>query len=311
MKHILYQPFKRGLLLLVLIAGALQVTAQDAYLLSQQWQSRLNRNPAAAGVSGNQLDLAMFYRNQWGNLDDALHTTVLNAEGYVPDIKSNLGFTFSYDKPTTARQNVSALVSYAFRFDVSAKYKLSLGLAAGIMNRSFDPGKLVYDDPGDPGKLTEKTSTAKADFSAGAELTGDKLTVGLGITHLGNSTGTGTGNSEDWLSQQQVYTYARYLIPAAHKFDVVPAASWLHYEGDNLFELGVSGLFDKKYWAGVAWRPDAAVVLSAGLEFYLFRVGYAYDLGIGDSKVIDGGVHEVMVQFSLNKSKAKAKPKAE
>lgn len=307
MKHKLYQPFKQGILLLVLAVGALQASAQDSYLLSQQWLSRLNRNPAAAGVNGNPLDLTMFYRNQWSNLDDALNTTIINAEGYVPSIKSNLGFTFSYDKPTTAHQNVNALVSYAFRFDISASYKLSLGLAAGIMNRSFDPNKLTYDNQHDPGALTEKTSSLKADFSAGAELTSDKLTVGLGITHLGNNTSTGTSNSEDWLSQQQVYTYARYMIPAAHRFDVIPAASWLHYEGDNLFEFGVSGMFDKKYWAGLAWRPDAAVVLSAGLEFYMFRVGYAYDMGIGDSKIIDGGAHEIMVQFSLNKSKAKPK----
>lgn len=311
MKHKLYSPIQRGILLLALAVGALHATAQDAYLLSQQWQSRLNRNPASAGVSGNPLDLTMFYRNQWGNLDDALHTTTINAEGYVPSIKSNLGLTFAYDKPTSARQNVNALLSYAFRFDISAQYQLSLGLAAGIMNRSFDPNKLVYDSPNDPGALTEKTSTVKADFSAGAELTSDRLTVGLGITHLGNSTSTSTGTSEDWLSQQQVYTYARYRLQAAHKFDIVPAASWLHYEGDNLFELGLSALYDKKYWAGVAWRPDAAVVLSAGLEFYMFRVGYAYDLGIGDSKVMDGGVHEVMVQFSLNRGKAKPKAVAE
>lgn len=300
MKHTLYKSFKRGILFLILAVGALQATAQENYLLSQQWLSRLNRNPAAAGVSGSPLDLTMFYRNQWSNLDDALQTTVINAEGYVPSIKSNLGFTFSYDKPAVAKQDINALVSYAFRFDVSAKYKLSLGLAAGIMNRRYDPSKLTLDNTNDPGMDYEKNSSLKADFSAGAELTSDRLTVGIGIVHLGNNS---SGIMSDSYNQQQVYTYARYYIPAAHKFDIAPAASWLHYDGDNLFELGVSGLYDKKYWAGVAWRPDAAVVISAGLEFYMFRVGYSYDIGIGDSKVMDGGVHEIMLQFSLNKKK--------
>lgn len=300
MKHNIYTSLKRGLLLLVLAMGVLQVTAQDNYLLSQQWHSRLNRNPAAAGVNGNPLDLTMFYRNQWSKLDDALHTTVVNAEGYVPTIKSNLGFTFSYDKPAVSKQDINALVSYAFRFDVSAKYKLSLGLAAGIMNRRYDPSKLILDSPNDPGMDYEKNNSLKADFSAGAEFTSDRLTVGLGIVHLGNNS---AGTMDDAYNQQQIYTYARYFIPAAHKFDVAPAASWLHYDGDNLYEFGLSGWYERKYWAGVSWRPNSAVILSLGFELYMFRLGYSYDIGIGDSKVIDGGVHEIMLQFSLNKKK--------
>ena len=300
MKQTPYTLYQRGLLLLVLAVGALQATGQDSYLLSQQWHSRLNRNPASAGVSGNPFDLSLLYRNQWANLDDALNTTVVNAEGYVPSLKSNLGFTFSYDKPGAARQNVNALASYAFRFAVSPKYQLSLGLAAGINNRSYDPSKFNLENGQDPGMDYEKQSSLKADFSAGAELTSDRLTVGLGLVHLGNNS---AGTMDDSYSQQQVYTYARYYIPAAHKLDIAPAASWLHYDGGDLFELGASGLYDKKYWAGVAWRPNTAVVFSAGLEFHMFRVGYAYDLGIGDSKVMDGGVHEVMVQFMFKKKK--------
>ena len=293
MKHTIYNSIKRGVLALVVLFSTTLAFAQDGPLFSQQWLSRLNRNPAAAGASGNLFDATMFYRNQW---DNTLGTTLVNAEGYIDGIKSNLGFTFSYDKMSKANQNVNALASYAYRFSISERLKLSFGLAAGIMNRNFNPGKLELESGMDPGMVYEKSNSLKADFSAGAELTSQRLTVGLGITHLGNSS---SGVADDAYMQQQIYTYGRYLIGAADKLDIAPAISWLHYGNDDLFEAGVSGIYDSKYWAGVAWRPNTSMVFSAGLELFMFRLGYAYDLSIGDGKTIGGGTHEILLQVRL------------
>lgn len=298
MKNIRKQ-LKHVVLLAALTLVGLPVLAQSDVLLNQQWFSRLNRNPAAAGLDKDNVNVGLFYRSQW-NLDDALRSGVLNVDSYVDSWKSNIGLSMMYDQPGPAHKNLTVNLAYAYRFNISEKFQLSLGLAGGMSNISTNFSKLTVDNGSDPGLPTKNESSTNVDFGFGTELTTDKLTIGLSMTHLGNNT---SGTFEKWRPANQVYAYGRYMIPAGTQIDIAPSLGYVHYDNGNLFELGVTGFLQKKYWAGVSWRPDAAMVFLLGLDFSMFSVGYAYDAALGDSRDIGGGSHEIFLRARISKGK--------
>lgn len=70
--------------------------------------------------------------------------------------------------------------------------------------------------------------------------------------------------------------------------------------------------YDKKYWGGLSYRYQDAVVLFAGINVISgFTLGYSYDIPVGKMIKVSSGSHEIMLKYSflldLGKNKNKYK----
>ena len=283
-------------MVLLFAVGSIAYGQSDVFL-TQQWFSRINMNPAATGNSNN-VDVFLLHRKQWIGFTNAPRTSILNAHTYFNPIQSGLGFSLLFDKLGVSHQTVNAMFSYAYHIDLTEEVLLSFGLSGGLFNSSWDPQKLSWSQEDDPEANVEKSSRTAADFNTGFELNAFGFTIGGSVTHLLNS------NPERALSGKpgrEFYTYARYRVAIDRDIDIAPGLMFRNGNHANLLEFNLTGYLQKKYWAGVSFRPNNSFAVLLGGEWNMLRLGYSYDRSIGVTSSLAANTHEVMLAARIIK----------
>ena len=287
---------------LFLLCGT-TLRAQQDLLLSQQFFSRINVNPAGTGNNEN-LDLFFLGRFQWMGVKNSPKTLLLNFSGYSERFKSSLGLTFNYDNVGVAHSTTNAQLVYSYHLDITEKYILSLGLSGGINVGHFDPMDNIIRDEKEYNSdsyVKEKVNEVTPDLNFGAEFTSMHWMVGASCTHLLNDSST------TFKSGRHFYFYGRGFIPLSDRFDIAPALVYMHKYKTNVLEVNAMLFYERFIWAGVTWCPNLAnptemsmLAITAGFELKnRFRFGYTYDLNLGKYNNLPSNTHEIMfsVQF--------------
>lgn len=271
-------------------------------ILNQQSFSRVNRNPAAAASGTEALNMALFYHAQWVGMNGAPVTVLFNGDTYINKLNSGFGLTMSYDAVGQSRSNFNALLSYGYRFNLTEDWKLSLGLAAGLMNINNDPTKNNFGDNSDPLTPTKKVNAFNPDFNIGAELSFKNLTAGLALDHLLYAD---AGTFDEPKTPREFYIYGRYNFQLPANFELAPQVAWYYFNAakTNTFELGAIASYNKLAWLGVDWFAGEAVAFMAGVEFSGFQLGYVYQLSIGDVGQLSRNTHELMLKIKIDYKK--------
>lgn len=299
---------KKILTAIGLLAMALTANAQRDLLLSQQLFSRLNLNPAATGNS-DDIDLFLLGRWQWTNVADAPKSGVLNASDYFEGIRSGLGLTMLYDDIGISNKTYDCKAAYAYHVNLNESMLLSLGLSAGIFYHYWSPEEHKLQDPEEMGQQTFPNHTVTdlyPDFDLGFELATPKLMFGGSVSHL-------TNNEEDVTTSKagrHMYAYTRALLPIAPKLDLAPALIYMHRNKVDKVELNVTAFYNNILWGGVTYRPDVNaqwssndLTFTVGYEFTQFRVGYAFELGLGEVSKLSNNSHDILVSWRIPKAK--------
>ena len=103
---------KKILTAISLLAMTFTANAQRDMMLSQQFFSRLNINPAATGNS-DDIDLFLLGRWQWTNVEDAPKSGVLNVSDYFEGIRSGIGLSMLYDDIGISNRTYNCKAAYA------------------------------------------------------------------------------------------------------------------------------------------------------------------------------------------------------
>lgn len=295
----------RKILLPLLLLISIYTYSQD-FLLSEQWFSRINRNPAA---TGNSKDINLFYMNrqQWVGFENAPSTNILNAHAFFEGISSGLGFTFYYDTQGLGDKALNAKLAYAYHTNVAKNMLLSFGVSAGVLNKSFDPNLLTLSDNSIP--TVEATSKSNLDMDLGVEFSMPVFMAGASVSHLLDNRGSEMTNIN---ASRQVTAYARGNIALDNKFNLAPAFVYNNYtsEGINFFEFNATTFYDKIYWFGLGTRFDSDMSFSTlnamlGLEWKMLRIGYGYDYSLGSLGNFKKSTHEIMLACKLAKPECK------
>jgi type IX secretion system PorP/SprF family membrane protein len=286
---------KKTVLILTVLFSCLSLYGQSDAILTQQWLSRINCNPAATGNT-DDLNIFLLHRTQWSGFDDdAPQTSLLNATNYFSKINSGVGLSLSYDSEGQINTNYNAKLAYAYHLKFSDKALLSLGLGINLQHRSTDWTKadaVILPDPSIPDVKESKTGI---DFDFGLEFNTPRFTFGASLNRIGKSS---IDKLSNFKNGQQIYSYARYRITAFEGLDLAPTLSYVYANHIDVWELGLTGFFADKFWAGAAYRFDVALAFMAGFEFNMFRVGYAYDHYIKSAADL-GGTHEIMLSVKI------------
>ncbi|MBO4530015.1 MAG: PorP/SprF family type IX secretion system membrane protein [Paludibacteraceae bacterium] len=293
---------------------SVSVFAQRDLMLSQQFFSRVNMNPSATGNT-DDVDIFLLGRWQWIGLDDSPKSGVLNLTNYFDKVRSGIGFTASYDDLGIASRTLNVKAAYAYHLNLNESILMSFGLSAGILHHYLDPQRHRYLDPEELEKITlnhgDKLSEVKPDMDFGVELAMPKFMFGASVNHLLNNeemvTTTIPGRQFNW--------YIRGLFSCSETFDLAPALIYTHRNKTNRAELNLMMFYKRFVWWGFTYRPDLNgtdnfsshfVHMNVGLEYKKFRVGYAFELGLGDvANSLSRNASEIMLSFRIEKTSNK------
>jgi type IX secretion system PorP/SprF family membrane protein len=302
---------KRKLLFLLtgmLLIGSFAAKAQQDYQLTLYMLNPFIYNPAIAGTH-NYYQIRSNHRFQWVGIKDPPITNAISAFG--PHSKKDMGFggTLLYDVTgPTSRMQLNGV--YAYNIALTNEIRLSMGLAAGVMQYKVDGTKIKLAEDDDPVLQSTIYSKIAPDASLGVYVWNTEFFAGFSVKQLLNNK-IKIGEDDKGLSKLKSHFYLmggyRYTInrewaiePAVIIKKVVPAPYQV--------ELNCKVIYDKIFWGGLAFRSSDAlsVILGYTYDRKIF-FGYTYDIGLNDMRKYNSGSHEVCIGYNFNAIRKKKK----
>lgn len=298
---------KKVLIAVCLLFSCIVAHAQRDLMLSQQFFSRLNFNPAATGNS-DDIDLFLLGRWQWTNVKDSPKSGVFNMSDYVEKIRSGLGFTMTYDDLGVSNSTYICKAAYAYHVNLNESMLLSMGLSAGALYHHWAGTEHKLLDPEEFGQATfpNEDTHVYPDFDLGFELATPKIMFGGSVSHI-------TYNEEDVSTAKpgrQFYAYVRGLIGVGENLDLAPAFVYTHRNKVDRLELNCTAFINRMFWGGITYRPDIHagfssndVTFTVGVDYNKFRFGYAFEWGLGDVSKVSSNSHELLLSYRIAKAR--------
>lgn len=276
------------------------VMAQQDPQFSQNMFNKLWVNPATAG-SSDAICAHLLYRSQWAGFTGAPTSGILSVDAPLFKNKMGAGLTINTDE-IGFEQGLTAKFALSYKFDVG-NGKLGIGVDGGLVQNTID-GKFIAPDPSavDPAIPSSAVSGGAFDLGAGMYYYSDNLYVGLSSTHLMESAVDLDKFSKTY--RRHYYGMIGYSIEVNPDLTIKPMVFVKNVTNNTTIDVNVNAHFGGRYWAGLSWRNQDAVVLMAGITFMEnIRLGYAYDYTTSQLKDYSNGSHEVMLGYCFNVKK--------
>jgi type IX secretion system PorP/SprF family membrane protein len=286
---------KKYYTLAVVLFLSVSALAQQDPQFSQNMFTKLAVNPAHAGAY-DAICGTLLYRNQWTGFDGAPKTFLLMAEMPVPKLLGGLGLTVASDQ-LGFEKNLMARLAYAHKLYLGSGY-LNLGLDAGLMQKSIDGSKFIFNDGGDQSIPLGAVSGSTLDFGFGAYYYDDKLYAGLSADHL--TEGEIKMDNVTTKLTRHYYFMAGYDAELTPDITLKPSLFAKSETTSTQIDLNINVMLQNKFWLGFSYRfvPQDALVAMAGLEVTPnLKVGYSYDMTLTDIKTYSSGTHEIMINY--------------
>lgn len=298
---------KKVFVVLSFILSSFAAFAQQDLTLSQQFISRINKNPAGVGNICD-IDAFLLGRYQWIDMEDSPKSGVLNIQTYNERLSSGFGFTMSYDDLGVAKRMFNPKLVYAYDMKLRDDMILALGLSAGIQYGYFDAAQYTLEDETevDDGDFPDdKQTKVSPDFDFGAEFITPRILVGFSVTHITASEAT------TLQADRHYYLYGRYIFTLNDKWDLAPGLTWMHKNEVNVTELNCTAYYGRLFWGGLTYHPDLndtfgtnPLAVTLGFEYENFRIGYTFDYNFGKVAHYSKTAHELMLSYSFRSKHA-------
>ena len=302
---------RRSAVLFLLLCISFGVSAQFDAQTSQYMLAPGTFNPAVAGES-NDLLLTLQNRQQWVGIDGAPSTLLANVS--MPFVLGNRkhGFGLIIEKESIGLFSTQMLqLQYAYKKQLKSGV-LSFGIQGGILQEGFD-GSGVYIPTSDYHISTDvsiPTGTLEGiipDISAGIWYQNERMFAGLSASHLFETavklkTGpddTSTDNPEMVASRSYYLTNGYNIVLPNALYTVQP--SFLLKTDLTAWQLDLSTkvFYKDKYWGGLGWRYQDAVIVLAGIKLPQgLSIGYSYDISTSAVANFSGGSHELFMSYT-------------
>ncbi len=309
-------------LLLAILSTGNDLFAQDPHY-TQAHRIPSWYNPAAAGHGVEHIRLTLLYRNQWSSVTSPFKTEGLFFDKQV----SKVGFGANLVNNSAGEAGIRQLflngqLSYRLSF---GKNMLASGVQIGLIQKSFDPSKMSFDDqytpdqgfnPANPTAETfSYTKLTRPDFGAGFLWTygkagKDKLLpyAGLSVQHINQP-------KESFIEvnntiPRKITTQAGVGIRLKESVTITPMFVYASQQsakelmGAVMVKLPLDGRDNVE--GGIIFRNKDAVALYAGYQWNSFMMGISYDANI--SGLTGGpGAFELTLTY-IPKAKVKKAP---
>ncbi len=300
-------PMKRIVLALTLFTS-LVVKAQQDPQYSQNMFNTMAINPGYAG-SNDAICATLIHREQWVGFKGAPSTSVFNVNAAISKINSGIALGVMKDNPGFDN-NIGLNISYAYRLNIGDG-KLGIGIGGEFYNKALDakwdiPKNGNFTQPeNDPSIPNSKESVYVIDFSAGLFYRTEKLYLGVSSMHLRQAEIV-YEKGKPFLARQYYLTTGYTISMPNPTFEVLPSIFVKSDGKTTQLDVNTSVLYNKKFWGGLSYRLNDAVIGMIGIELSNgLKLGYSYDFTLSDIRKNSTGSHELMVGYCFSVKKEK------
>jgi type IX secretion system PorP/SprF family membrane protein len=277
------------------------VVAQQLPHMSQWANHQYAINPAHTGIK-TCLEFQSTMRGQWINLDGAPMTGWISVSAPLRakrkqflSARHGIGGMVNLDQIGPFKQ-ISALLSYAGHFNFTQDNRLSLGLAFGASQLSFDQSiaKPLTPDPVINGSATALMPNA----TFGAWWNGKNYFIGMSLYQLIPQKWGTIGNNAQSSMHGMINAGIRY--PLNDAFTFLPGM-YVGFSKSAAIDLQLQALVDynRSFTFGVGMRNSDAVIAFLGFKIEdKWRLMYSYDFVLSHLRPGTFHSHELTLSFS-------------
>jgi type IX secretion system PorP/SprF family membrane protein len=263
-------------------------------------------NPAAVG-EGEMIQITVQHRIQWLGMPNAGQTTAFSVNSPVKIGKNNhgIGINFLNDK-VGQFTNQSAHLQYAYKKRIKSG-TFSIGADVGFVNAGFNGDSIhkvnigtYYDFLTDPVLPQKSVQGIGFDMNVGVYYSTPTYYAGLSYSHLNNPKVI-WGDNIEFKETGTLYLTGGYNWVLADSKYIFKPSTLLKTDFTSL-QLDISGLmeYDSKYWGGVSYRIQDAVVFLAGINAAGgLSIGFSYDLPTSQILTVSPASIELLVSYSF------------
>jgi type IX secretion system PorP/SprF family membrane protein len=305
-----FQTYLVILLIFLLLSGK-KASAQYDAQISQYMLAPGLYNPAVAGENSD-LNISIVNRQQWVGIENAPSTLFAHASMPFAMGQQKHGFGFLVMKESIGLFSTQWLqLQYAWKKKVR-NGMLSIGFQGGILQQTFDSDGISiptsdYHNSSDASIPTGSLEGLIPDISMGIWYRKGNNYLGLSASHLLESTiklkTSADADDEDayeMVASRTYYLTDGYNIALSNPlYSVQP--SFLLKTDLTAWQLDLSGkvLYKEKYWGGLGWRYQDAIIIMAGIKLPQgLNIGYSYDISTSAVAKFAGGSHEIYLGYT-------------
>ena len=291
------------------------LAAQDIHF-SQFWASPQTLNPALTGLTPCTFRAGVNYRNQWGSVvgpsSFQTYGASFDAGLFRGRMKGNmlgLGVNLFNDKSGDGiLRNLTASLGLAYHQDLGNEdHYLSFGVQMGMVQKSVDPTRFVFEDMIDQNGVIPGAVTADVlandqftylDINAGVHWQSTftdnfQMYAGGAIFHLTEPVESFLGATDNVLNRRWV-GHGGMKIGVSSNVVLLPSFIYMtQTERSNQEILGGTSIGfaigeTSNFYVGGYYRNDDAVIASTGFDFNNVQFGMSYDINTSDLSVVSG-----------------------
>jgi len=281
---------------------------------SQNMFNPLLVNAGYSGYSG-RVNSVLINRTQWAGLEGAPKTTVIGADMALNFFrnKGGVGLVVMNDE-IGFYKNLTMQASLAQRYDLEVG-ELGVGIDLGFVNQVFDGTNVIlrtasggeYHQETDPAVTQEEYNGTAFDMGLGAWFSTPNYYIGASILHLFAPKPNFTDGFDVYIPRSFFLTGGYFYRIPDKPIEFQPSTFFKVSEGAWQLDLNVNVLFRKKYWGGLTYRIQDAIVLLGGVELAGgIKIGYSYDITTSSlAGAGSNGSHEIMVGYTFDMATTK------
>ncbi len=309
-------PFNLVLLMLfaISVAQAQIFPNSTHYMFNQQ-----AKNPAFYGKEDG-ITFGGNFRYQWAKLDGQPQTFNFFTDAAIPAAHGGVGLNISNDR--LGAFNITSLnAGYAFIQSIKNKFKISIGISAGIIVNKLDGSKLTTPQGGsnlnDDDLSALKQNSFRPNLSLGISFQYKYLDAGIVYTNLINASDKFKGVKNELKTKygSELNAIVQGKIVVKEYVALRPALAvytdFKEFQTDFSFMAGYTkyGLlgvnvrgFNKKTFESISPILNITAVKN-------LNIVYSYDVNLNKLANVNKGTHEVTIMYTLPNSKIYKQPK--
>lgn len=289
---------------LLSIICSTSIFSQFDVQLSQYMFHNSSFNPAAVGEN-EMIQITGQHRMQWIGIPNAGQTTIFSINSPIKTGRNlnGIGVRFLNEK-IGQFTNQSAHLQYAYKKKM-ANGTLSIGGDVGFVSLGFRGDSTYlpeseYHDKADLQIPKKPVVGMGFDLNAGIFYSNPKYYAGISYSHL-NSPIVNWDDNIDFKIKGALFLTGGYSWDFANPKYVLKPTALLKTDFNSLqLDLSARLEYENKYWGGIAYRIQDAIVVLAGINITGgLAIGYAYDLPTSEIITVSSGSHEILLSYNF------------
>ena len=287
---------------------------------SQIYAYPLWLNPALTGVFDGDTRVTANFKDQWTGITNGYQTTALSADFKATE-KVSLGLNLINQVAGSANYNYFAAYGtfgYGIAVSSDGTKKLHFGLQVGVINRSFNPGLLQFEDQYNPligydpniasGESFSSTNAFIFDSGAGIyyyDADPDNLVKifgGASIYHINGAPDPFAAPGTKTVLPVRFNIHGGLKIAASETINITPNIIYVRQQQNQIRAVDVYTEFKSNdgnsIIAGVTYRLNDAVVAAFGYHIKSAVIGVSYDINTSRLNSVTNG--QGGIELSLN-----------